>query len=235
MDRLQKKCLMGAALLHGLLLLAAIISTAFFNQEEPISSARIIEIIPGATITDGKTGGGNPVPAGGGAQPTPPPASRLEPTPPAPEPERKPEPRVEAPKPKPVVKEVKPEIPEATQTFKPVKKTVTKTEIKPAPPKPSVDLGKMIVRNAADKKAANEAAEKIAQQAAERAAEKGRAQRLAALNKAVGNIKNNLSGATTIETGAGGSGGGAAEMNYADIVLSKYDKEWLAPSDVDDN
>ncbi len=238
MNRLQKKCLLGATLLllHALPLLIFMVGTAFFNKPDPISEAHIIEIIPSAIVTDGATGGGNPVAASRAAEPAtqaaPAPAPQPEPVQRAPEPEPtpRPQPRVEIPKPTPVVKEA-PVIPETKR----VVKTPVKPQPKPVADKPKVDLGKLVVRDTSQKR---KESEKLAQETAERedrAAQKAHEQRMAAFSKTVGSIRKNLSGATTIETGSGGSGGGVAEMNYADLVLSKYDAAWFAPADVDDN
>lgn len=232
MDRLQKKCFFGAALLHGLLLLIVIFGTAFFTSKQPVSSAQIVEIIPNATVTDGKTGGGNPVPTGN-PNPTPPaPTPKPEVIPPKPEPQPERQPVVEPPKVQPVEKDQESEVP---VVVKKQQKPLPKPVVKPVAKKPTVDISKPIVRNPRDKKSANEEAEKIARQTAEREAKRVAAKGLAALNSAVQNIQKNLSGATTIETGTGGSGGGAAEINYADLVLSKYDEKWIAPNDVDEN
>ncbi|MEO7676916.1 MAG: TonB C-terminal domain-containing protein [Verrucomicrobiota bacterium] len=231
--------MIASVLLHGLLVFVLVFGTAFLgSKKEIVDAPHIIDLLPGMTVTDGKShgGGGAPVPA------IPPPApvaqKQLDPLPPKPEPKPEPErakPVIEPPKPKPVAKETISELPtpKAKKTKeKPAPVEKPKPTLKPAPAKPVVDISKVIVRDNKEKKAAAEAAERAAEKSAQ---ERSRNQRLAAVAGARRSLENNLSASSAIE-GLGSAGGaGAAEINYRDLVFSKYEAAWLAPMDVEDD
>jgi len=217
-------------MLHGLLVCVLVFGTAFLSpKEQPIDQPRLIELLPNMTVTDGPTRGGGGTPAPTPAPEPPPPAPKpVEPVQarPAPEPER-PKPVVEKPQPKP---EPKPEPVSELPTPKPKKPTPKPAVVekpKPTPPKPTVDISKPIIRDTKQKQALAEAAERAEQ-------ERIRSQRIAALSGARRNLQQNLSNDSPIEA-LGGSGGGAAEINYRDLVFSMYDKAWVAPTDVEDD
>lgn len=231
MNRFQKKCLMASAMLHALLLLVLVVGTAFFNKEEKISSAQVIELVPGLTVTDGPTRG-NSAPASAPAPIPTAAAPKPEVVLPKPAPEKVEQPKetfVEPPKAKPIEKPEESELP----TPKPVKKTmpkpvvISKPKAKPAETKRVVDISKPTVRNNKEKQASAEAAEKAAEKHA-------RDQRVAAVNGSLKNLGKKLSDPTSFDSGSF-SGGGQAEINYGDFVLSKYDAAWIAPAEVDDS
>lgn len=229
MDRLQKKCLIATALLHGLLLLVTVVGTAFFTAKDKpsVEPAHIIELIPlGAKVTDGPTrgGGGNPAPPTSAPEPV----KEIKPAqlpPPAPAAKPEPQKEVEPPK-KAEPKETVSEIPVPKKEVK--SKPVPKEVVKPATTR-KFDISKPVVRNTRDK-VAEATAEK-----AERAAQlHAQAQRLAAVKGALKNIGSKLSSPTTMDS-MPGQGGGEAAINYADLVLTKYDQAWFAPDEVDSN
>jgi periplasmic protein TonB len=226
MNRFQKKCFIVVAAMHGLLLLVLIVGTAFLKPEKKIEPSKVITLVSLPTVTDGPTrGGASPAPAPAPAPtPVPAPVPVAQPPEVQPKPAPTPEPikALEKPKPKPVEPvKVAAEIPKVIEKPKPVPTP------KPAP-KPTrmiPDLNKPIIRKPSDNKAAIEAAEK-----AER--EKAIAERAATVRDSLNRIGQNLSPSTTIETSGGTDG--AAEINYRDLVLSKYDAAWIAPNDVED-
>ncbi len=226
--------------MHGLLVFVLIFGTAFFSsKEKPIDSPHILELVPGMTVTDGRTHGGGGVPAQAPA-PSPPPVQKpAEPISarPDPKPEREPEhqkPVVQPLKPKPEPRETVSELPTPKPKKtkeKPAPAERPKPSAKPTPTKPTVDISKPIIRDTKQKQALAEAAERAAQ-------ERIQHQRLSALAGARRNLEKNLSDGPPIEAlGAAGGmgGGGAAEINYRDLVFSKYDAAWIAPDDVDDD
>ncbi len=232
MNRYQKKCLVASLLMHGLLLLVLVVGTAFFNSEKKlIESPNLITVLNGV-VTDGKSGGANPTPASATpavAAPTPKPEP-IKPAPPQPEPEK--QRVVEPPKPKPTErKETVSELPVPKKPKKTLPEPISKTAatVSPKPPRPTrnIDISKPTVRDNKEKLAAAEVARLAADQ-------RVRNERLAAFNGIRKNIENNLSPGTTIEMPSG-AGGGQAEINYGDLVLSKYDAAWFAPSEVDDS
>ena len=243
MNRIQKKCLVASTLMHGLLLLVMVVGTAFLNSnQKPVESPHIITL-RNFTVTDGQTRGESPAavaaaPAPVSEKPTPAPAEPVQ-SKPAPR-EREPEPPkpvVEPPKTKPVErKETVSEIPvqkplkRTLPKPEPVPKTTAKSSTKPVPVKREIDLGKPVMRNPKEKQAAAEASAQAAEKAEQ---QRANAQRVAAINGSLKNLGNNLSTSTTVEMPEGL--GGAAEINYRDLVLKKYDDAWNAPGDVDDD
>lgn len=233
MNRLQKKCFIGVALLHALPLLIAVVGTAFFNKKEKVlDSPRIIELV-NFTVTDGPTRGGSAASMAPAPEPIPVPAARpVEPVyqKPAPEPEP-PKPVAEIPKVQPVEKEVVAELPVPKKVVKtetkpvPAPKKTVKTPTKPAPIKRNIDISKPVTINPKEKQD-SAAAAKAAEQRAREA-------RASAVSGSLSRLGKGLSGSTTIEL-SGGSGG-AAEINYGDLVLKKYDDAWVAPTEVDDD
>lgn len=233
MDRTQKKCFIGVAVMHVLLLVVTVIGTAFFNKEEKLpDSPHIIELI-NPNVTDGATrGGATAATAPIQAQPDVKPV--VQPRPAPPEPERKPEPApvketvVEQPKEKLVErKEDVSELPTPKKS-PPKKATPKKTTKVAATPRAErkIDISKPIVRHSSDNRASAEAAQRVAQQRA-------RSQATAALNSSLARLGKNLSSSTTIDL-EGGSGDAGA-VNYGDLVLKKYDDAWIAPNEVDDD
>src|SRR5512139_2665982 len=103
MNRLQKKCFLGSAGIHGLLLVLLFVGPGFLSSDRK-ADATVIEFIPDILIPGDRVGGGDPAapPAPQVVQAPPPPAPEPQP----PEPEVKPEPRPEpvktkAPEPEP--------------------------------------------------------------------------------------------------------------------------------------
>ena len=229
--------------MHGSLVFVLIFGTAFFSSKEPpLDPPKIIELIPNMKVTDGPTrgGGGSPAPA---PAPTPAPEpvpQRAAPPPPAPAPTPEPE----RPRPQPVVEPPKPKHEEKRETIselpthkpkKPTPKPVNVEKPKPTPPKPAVDISNPVVRDTKQKEKEKQALIEAAERAEKAAEERIRNQRIAALAGARRSLEKNISNDSPIEALGGSGGGGAAEINYRDLVFSKYDKAWIAPTDVDDD
>lgn len=237
MDRIQKKCFVGVAVMHALLLLIAVIGTAFFNKEEKVTeSPHIIELV-NPIVTDGPTRGGAPA-AAAPIQAVPDVkrevAQPVQPRPAPPEPVRKPEPKPER---EPVVEQPKPKVVERKEEVSelpvPKKRTLPKKVSRPEPkvaakprPERKIDISKPIIRHSNDDRASAEAAQRAAEQRA-------RSRAAAALSSSLARLGKNLSSSTTIDL-EGGSGDAGA-VNYGDLVLKKYDDAWIAPNEVDDN
>jgi TonB family protein len=248
MDKLQKKCFVATAIMHGLLLFVMVVGTAFFNSEKkPVDVPRILEIRD-FKLTDGNThGGGSPT----AVAPAPAPAPEPKPVQPQPTPAPQPVPEVKkvepepAPEPKrePVV-EPKPKVVEPKNDVSelpvPKKTKTTKVEHTPKPaPKPNpyksvkrnIDISKPVVRDTRQKEIESQRA---AEAAARRAAEQRARDLRSAFNGVRKNLENNLSSATTFDS-AGFGGGGIAEVNYGEYVLNEYDNKWIAPAEIDSN
>jgi TonB family protein len=122
MSRLEKKCFIGSAAFHGLLLVIFVFGSAFIgsHQEKTMQAITIIDL--GGKMTDQRIStGGSP-----NGNPTPPPPAKIEQPPPQPPPPKPEPPKVE---PKKVEPEVKPE---------PKKEVVKKPEPRRIEPKKEI-------------------------------------------------------------------------------------------------
>lgn len=227
MDRLQKKCFIGSAGLHALLVLVLLVGPAFLAPKSPpAEEVRLLTFIPIETTDLKLQGGGNPDVRS--APPAPPAPPQQQPAPPAPpvEPVRQPEP-VKSREPDPPKVEVKP-VKAEDDSF-----DVSKSK---KPKLPEVSL-KEVVRKPDPKAAAQARAEAQAREEA-RQARAAAARRLRAA-QAIGNALehiggNGLSGGTSIEL-QGPGGGGVPYANFLDAVLSAYDRAWIVPDGVTDD
>ena len=127
MNRFEKKCFVGSATFHGVLLAVIFIGAAFSSNKVPSDAGPVITMIP--NLGAASSGNGVPPPAAQPAKPAPP-----EPEPPQPKPEP-----VKAPDPEPVKPKVaKRDEPKETEKEKgdlpvPVKKLNDKKLAKEAP------------------------------------------------------------------------------------------------------
>jgi TonB family protein len=246
MNRLQKKCFVVSASLHGLLLVALVFSTAFFRSDRLLKDMGPVVDIVNAIPTDrmvnsGGNPNGNPTPPA----PALPPPQALQQPPPQPV---KPLPEPPKPQPKPPeVKQVKkveplPEVPKVKAEL-PVpapKKVEKKPPVKETPPAPKPSISTKVVkwtnnpaqvqqelaRKAAQQKAEREYAKQVAQYNAERA-------RLASqVNGIVGGVGKSISQSTVV---APLGPGGLAFANYLSIVREIYDRAWHVGQDLTDD
>ena len=209
MSRFEKKCFVGSATFHGLLLVIFFCGSAFFSSKTPRDMGRVITI-ENVKVTDGQTrGGGNP----NAKQEPPPPAPR--PEPPAPQPPPKQEVVQREEKPKITPKETKPEkgdlpinvakpknpekdTPKSSLTGKPIKRTDTNLLAQ--------------IKREADERARRDKAEAM-RIAAERK------QIADAVNGIVGGVGKSISKSTVAEAIGPGS---AAYVNYGSLVGEIY-------------
>jgi TonB family protein len=220
MTRLEKKCFMGSAGLHGMLLIVFFFSSAFFKPEKPEPPIRVIQLY-GAIPTDQRvsTGGspkGNPTPPA--PAPTPPQPVAPQPPPPKPpetvkakEPEKVDPPKKDVatvPTPKPAKPPEKPKDDASRLSKADLTKTVTRTN--------GPTAAQLEARNEARK--AKERADRE-HAAAVRSAEIQRQRIADALNGVVGGLGSSLSKETVVE--ALGDGG-VAYLHYGTLVGEKY-------------
>ncbi|HEY0551633.1 MAG TPA: hypothetical protein VGF13_18660, partial [Verrucomicrobiae bacterium] len=217
MNRFEKKCFIGAATFHGLLLVVFFCGSAFFSSKTPRDMGPVITI-ENVKVTDGQTrGGGNP-------------NTRQEPPPPAPEPEPP------APKPPPqqeVVKQEQPK-PKETPKEKPIEKgdlPINKV-IKPKTPEKDTaksSLTQKVIKRtdtnflAQSKRDADDRARREKAEASRLAAE--RKQFADAVNGIVGGVGKSISKSMVAE--APGPGG-EAYANYAGLVGEIYKRAVFA-------
>lgn len=241
MNRLQKKCVIAAGGMHLLLLLILLIGPGFLTApDQAQDNLPLIDVIPLTAVDEAISGGGNPnvtQPPPPAPQPITPPAPAPQPPPqvqPQPQPKPvEPPPQVEQLKPAPVKAEPTPvkviEKPDAPNLEVPKKKPTAKPKDKP---QVEVNLHKVKV-SASSKATSQSPADAAAEARAQaRAAQRERAARLAAINGAVNSLQQGLSPSTDVSTPGPG---GAAFANYAQIVKSVYERNWIAPTDVSDD
>jgi TonB family protein len=240
MTRLEKKCFVGSAALHGLLLIVFLFGSAFLSSKQKTVSIPIIQLHNAIPTDKLISTGGSPK----GAQNPAPPAPLPEPPkplPPAPEPP-KPEPAKPEPvKPEPVKAEPKKEI-----VKKPIEKTTPKDKgemvqkkdtSKPtkeiAENKPTRTISTNVVkRSSADLAAARAAAEADTKRRAALAdAQRQYAKQLSdyqrqmaainsQINGVIGGVGRSLGDRTVVELPQGD--GGAAYVHWGSLVGERY-------------
>ena len=72
MNRLQKKCLLGSAVMHGAVALTLLLTTAFSGPKVDDEYVPVMTMVDTATLTDGKSTGGSPEAQSPAQTPAPP-------------------------------------------------------------------------------------------------------------------------------------------------------------------
>jgi TonB family protein len=242
MNRLQKKCFVVSAGLHGMLLVALVFGTAFQrSNKKMVDIGPVIDLVNAIPTDRPVNSGGNPngnpnppAPAPAPVQPLPPPPQpvKQEPVKPEPKPEVK---QVKKPDPVPETPKVKAELP-----VTPPKKVVEKKPVKEATPAPKPAISTKVVRRTNDparvqqelaERAARDKAEKeYARQVAQYQAE--RARLVSQVGGIVGGVGKSLSHSTVV---APLGPGGLAFANYGSIVRDIYDRAWHVGPDLTDD
>jgi len=251
MDRTQHKCFLASALLHGALLAAVVVVSAF-SKAPPDLPKTALTYVP----INAKDLAGAP-PAAPDLTDVAPPPTPPPPTPPSPPPPA-PAPKVETKLPTPVKDEgvpaKKPTPPKDKGLLPPKEKSKPKDEAKkPAPPKvekvepkkaaqpkkdePKIKLAStdhLVPRSNPTKEtdSKSKASESDAKKRADQYA-KMRTEWEKNLQGAIGGLKSGLSSPITIDTpGAGAS----AFLSYGAEIVSRYERNWLVPADaIEDN
>ena len=212
MNRFEKKCVIGSAAFHGLLVMVVLFGAAFIPAHKPEELPPVITIE--AIATDrALASGGNP-----NANPVP--------TPPAPQPERiQPPPQPEPPPPKPEVKpEPKPKPQAKEKTKAELKKDLVEKDNKKEIAKPLVNTN-LVKRSKDFDKAQREVAEREArererkyQQDVARAREQQR-KFAGEIGNIIGNVEKNMSKGAVVDTPGPGE---VAYANYGSLVGEIY-------------
>jgi TonB family protein len=216
MNRVQKRCLIGSATFHLLLLGILLFGSAFLEPGDKSPPVQAFHVFDSTQVTDALTSGGNPnvtqpLPPAPVAAPTPPQPVNV-PTPPTP--------------PTPQVTHREPTPPE------PLPRRTEQAEEPPTPTQHHVVLDpnelKPIKRSQVKQPKDSDASD------AKRKALEARKLRIA-LGIAADRIdKGTASHLPTVEEQAGPGGGGPLSMNYRDAVASIYTDAWSPPADLDD-
>jgi outer membrane biosynthesis protein TonB len=227
MNRLEKKCFFTATAAHALLFVILFIGPAFFVPSDKSDAFKQIIVYSAADISKELTQGGTPQDV------------QANPLPPPPAPTAEPKPPVETPKPPVIPALVKPE-PKDLEPVKPavkIKPADHGDESPPPPKKHTIKLNpdEMVSsKPTADKiKAQQKAAD--AARAQEAAEAKRRADQLKQFGNAISDLNNHLSKGTTVHFDPGTGGGGAATINYFDLIQSKLDNAWHPSSTLGDD
>ncbi len=215
MKRFQTKCIIVSAGLHLLLAVILIVGPAFLSSRSKVDDMKTLDFVPPLAIDQAlDPHGGNPNAQLPPPNPTPtPPAPQVaQPAPPPPppaQPVRQPEPaRIPVPQTKP-----------DEEGIEPAKNSAKRHEIKLTP----VTRRSMTNENSRETSEAERRAQELAAQR-RRAAE--------AIGRTARNLSHDISPSTSIDTNYGPGGGGEAYANYAQIVKSIYERQWIPPEDV---
>jgi len=177
MSRLEKKCYVGSAGLHLLLLSILFVGPAFLSSRSKTDDMTVLEVVPMKTIDAAFAGGGNP---------------NAKPPPPAPQPPPLPRPAPET--------VAKPEPPKVIQTAEP-----DPASLKPTPEtkarKPEVST-KLVARSRSSAKQSATSSAELEAQA--HAAAKRRGEQL---SSTIRSLRDGLSSSTTVEMPGPGGGG----------------------------
>lgn len=218
MNRLQKKCFIGAMSLHCLLMLALAVGPGFFSRETEESLA-VITFEPGMLTDEKISGGGSPRQAVQPQQPVAPPTPTTPPVAPPQTQTEKVE-RVEPVKPEP--EKIKRTDPDTINT-KPEKPKTREVQISQKVvkiPRSNTQQSSRNTLNTSDPNAkANEAFQK-------------------AIAKAGNNISSGISSSAKISMSDGPGGGGVSYANYAQEIQRRYkaayDRALQAAGDIAD-
>jgi len=218
MNRLQKKCFIGATGLHLLLVVILLVGPAFFVADNKIDDSDVITFVPDI-LTDEKFS--NP----GATAPRPAPQPQPQPQPPQPQPQ----PIVEPPKPQPQP-EPQPQPdpdPPKIETPKVNRPDPDSLETKPEKKKPQVKVSNTVVKLKPTSKTTT-----ASKETAQATANQERQQQVAS---ALRSIRGNLSATARVELPEGpGGGSGASYASYASEVRRVYTEACRIPPDVED-
>lgn len=211
MNRLQKKCFIGATGLHLLLVVILFVGPAFIRGDK-VDDSDVITFIPDV-LTDkpfSNPGATAPRPA---AQPQPQPQPQPEVQPPPPEPQR--QPIREPDPPKTVTPKVNKPDPDSLETRTEKKPTTRQVQVSDKVVKISRNT-KTTSKPATSSTASNQRSQQV--------------------NTALRNIQGNLSTTTKVEMPEGpGGGSGVSYANYAQEVRRVYTEAVRIPPEVEDD
>ena len=229
MTRLQKKCFLASAALHGLLVLVILFGAAFLGPPKEKSLPNRINVVPSRLIdallaggggnpnlprTDDQVKGNSLNPAHSSPEPLPPPPKPAEivRAREVPQPQARPDPvRTETPK-----------TPTARPAEIPRPNATTKT---PVPTKDTLDLVPTVRGpNPKDKAKADAQAQEAARKQAEY-----RRELAAKLGEVTSGLKAGFEGGTKVDVGGPG---GEAYANYSSFVQAAYDAAWRVLPDL---
>jgi TonB family protein len=208
MTRLQKKCFLFSACMHGLLGIILVIGSAFRSQPAT-KDMQILTMIPSKILDEPGAGGGSPEPVA-----PPQPAQPVEPAHAAE--------MVERPKPRDVVKEISPE--PAIE-----RETEAKPAHKPHEIHPDYTPASSVTHKKSAK-ASETASAEAAASSSRAAASRLRREIAESLDALASGVKNSGAQGTVVDMP--GQGGGEAFAGYETVVYNVYYHAWNTPDSV---
>lgn len=237
MNRFEKKCFVGSATFHGVLLAVIFLGAAFSSNKLPSDMGPVVEVNLGGAPAPKGAAPANPPQAA-----PPPQQEKVEPPQPKPEPVKQPD-----PEPPVKVKQPKHDEPKETEKEKgelpvPVKKDTKTKDVKETSKPKSPLVNTTVVRrsNVVDQTAMKLAQARRDQQlraerAAQAAAAAERNDAINAVNRIVGSMGDGSSNTRVVSTTAigngTGAGSGAASGRYGDGLKALYDSKWILNAD----
>jgi len=211
MNRFQKKCFIGSTGAHLLLVVVLFVGPAFLTSKSKVDDMPPLDFVPWKTVDAMVSGGGNPQARPPAAVPTPPVPAPPVVTPPSPpvRAERVKEPEPPKDPPKDVAKTP------AADSF----------ETSKTPKRKLPNVSTKVVNAKTDTRKTSRQNESQQQDQAD-------TQRRAlanAISSAAHSVRDEVSAATTVDTNYGPGGGGEAYANYAQVVKTIYEREWVLP------
>ena len=254
MSRFEKKCFVGSASFHGLLLVVFIFGSAFLVSKPKPDMGPVITMLAIPTDRAFNTGGspnGNPNPPAPAPQPAPvtPPAPQPTPPPPEPQPLKHEEapPKVEAKKPEPkkeAVKELEKEKgPQPVKVKTDKKETAKKDNSTNSNTTAKSVINRTVVRRTNDTARIQREMAQIAAREKDQREARAYAQEVSRFNAErsriaaqvggiVGGVGKSLGHTTVVEPLGPG---GIAFANYGSMVREAYDRAWHVSQDLSDN
>jgi protein TonB len=233
MTRLEKKCFLFSAGMHGLLLVILVGSSAF--RDKPVSKDNLIlTLIPPNILDAPGAGGGSPAPAAAAPQPAQPVQTPVQAPHPAPAIVQTPQP-VTPPKPVERVEPVETPMPKKVE-IEPVPKPLIATEPAAKPVRkpvheihPSFDA----VVPSTHSKSKTKTSETAAAESTSRAeANRLRRQIAESLDALATGVRNSGAKGTVVDMP--GQGGGEAFAGYETVIYNAYYHAWITPDSVTD-
>jgi hypothetical protein len=209
MNRLQRKCFIASASIHGLLVVIVLVGPGFMSSTKTVEDLPIIDCPPDFLIDQALYSGGNP-----NAKPPPPapPTQTAQQT--APPPEPKPQPKQRDP----------------DAVVEPVKNQTESFEESP-PKKHTPQIPTSIKTRPQPTKTASKSNDEARIQ--DRQAEEQRKRLAGAFASAANSVKQGTASATSIEdVSRGPGGGGPVYASYLAWIQSVYMNAWVPPDDV---
>jgi outer membrane biosynthesis protein TonB len=210
MNRLQRKCFIASASIHGLLAVIILVGPGFMSSTRPVENLPILDFVPDVLVDKALMGGGNP-----NAKP-PPPAPVAQPVQPT-------APPVTPPQPKAQPKQRDPE------PVEPVKNQTDSLEESP-PKKRTPQISTTLkTRQTATKTPSKSTDESRSQ---ERQTQEQQKRLASALTSAAHSLKpGTATDASITDVSRGPGGGGPVYASYLAWIQSVYMNAWVPPDD----